>query len=66
MTTTWEETVFRVTAPGATAIGRYQNGNVNVEVTISLLAAFVAKRIVEDVETSLRDAGCQGVRSTPS
>jgi hypothetical protein len=63
LTTAWQGTNYRVTGPGVSALGRFHNGEVTVTLTLSFPATMVGRRIVGEIERSLREAGCRGVRS---
>lgn len=62
--TAWHGATYRVTAPGVLAIGRYENGNVHVRVTLSFPATLLRRQILNDIMRSMREAGCEGVRSS--
>lgn len=62
MTTEWHGTTYRASAPGVAALGSYRDGEVRVTITISFPATMMQSFIVADIQRTMRDAGCTGVR----
>jgi hypothetical protein len=63
LTTAWQGTNYRVTGPGFSAHGRFDNGEVTVTLTLSFPATMMKEQIVGEIERLLRDAGCRSLKS---
>jgi Putative polyhydroxyalkanoic acid system protein (PHA_gran_rgn) len=63
LSTEWRGTEYHVSGPGVVALGRYENGRVRVEVTLSFPASMLKGQILADIERSMREAGCHSLQT---